>query len=387
MRSRPRARDDFLRRAVRRHVRRRARPANPRARTGGHHHRFRRRAPACRGRRSARRLQRPVGDGTAGSGARPAAHLRDVSPPRRGGAPRSPGRVRRGRLSRLQLPAGRSHPPPRRADRLLHQPTVVGVASGADEDDARARRPRARDFSFRGQIYQDAGVPVQWVGHPLLDVMPPPQPEDVLAAGLGLSAAAPIVALLPGSRRNEVGAILPDLAAAARRIRARLPEVQFAVARRRTSPTTCSRRSARLTARRRSFSMDTPTSCCRLPTSPSSHRGRSPCRPRCTNARWWWCTACRLSPTGSAARSSGSALLPWPTWSRGAAWSPTDPGRLHSGSVAAEALEILTNPARAAGMREDLRKVRLRLGTPGASDRAAQAVLEVARRGRATGLR
>jgi hypothetical protein len=38
-------------------------------------------------------------------------------------------------------------------------------------------------------------------------------------------------------------------------------------------------------------------------------------------------------------------------------------------------------------MREDLRKVRLRLGTPGASDRAAQAVLEVARHGRATGLR
>ena len=55
--------------------------------------------------------------------------------------------------------------------------------------------------------------------------------------------------------------------------------------------------------------------------------------------------------------------------------------------VAAEALDILTNPARAARMREDLRKVRLRLGTPGASDRAAQAVLEVARHGRATSLR
>ena len=53
----------------------------------------------------------------------------------------------------------------------------------------------------------------------------------------------------------------------------------------------------------------------------------------------------------------------------------------------AEALDILTNPARATEMREDLRKVRVRLGTPGASDRAAQAVLEVARHGRATGLR
>ena len=56
-------------------------------------------------------------------------------------------------------------------------------------------------------------------------------------------------------------------------------------------------------------------------------------------------------------------------------------------SVAAEALDILTSPARAAQMREDLRKVRLRLGTPGASDRAAQAVLEVARHGQATTVR
>ena len=41
-------------------------------------------------------------------------------------------------------------------------------------------------FPFEEQIYQDAGVPVQWVGHPLLDVMPPPQAKNVLAAGLGL---------------------------------------------------------------------------------------------------------------------------------------------------------------------------------------------------------
>src|SRR5215204_2042867 len=52
-------------------------------------------------------------------------------------------------------------------------------------------------------------------------------------------------------------------------------------------------------------------------------------------------------------------------------------------SVAAAALDILTSPTGAAQMREDLRKVRLRLGTPGASDRAALAVLEVARHGRA----
>jgi len=47
--------------------------------------------------------------------------------------------------------------------------------------------------------------------------------------------------------------------------------------------------------------------------------------------------------------------------------------------VAAEALRVLTDPSHAASVRRELREVRGRLGTPGASRRAAEAVLEVAR--------
>jgi lipid-A-disaccharide synthase len=49
------------------------------------------------------------------------------------------------------------------------------------------------------------------------------------------------------------------------------------------------------------------------------------------------------------------------------------------GRVASEALEILTDPERRARMRRELAEVRKRLGTPGASARAARAVLQVAR--------
>jgi lipid-A-disaccharide synthase len=49
--------------------------------------------------------------------------------------------------------------------------------------------------------------------------------------------------------------------------------------------------------------------------------------------------------------------------------------------VAAEALRVLTDPAHAAVVRRDLREVRGKLGTPGASRRAAEAVLDVARHG------
>jgi lipid-A-disaccharide synthase len=48
-------------------------------------------------------------------------------------------------------------------------------------------------------------------------------------------------------------------------------------------------------------------------------------------------------------------------------------------AVAAEAVDILTNTARAAGMRAELRKVREALGGPGASARAARAVIAAAR--------
>src|SRR3954452_6911590 len=86
-------------------------------------------------------------------------------------------------------------------------------------------------FPFERPIYEQAGVPVQWVGHPLLDVADTPQPRDLFLRRLGLDPGRPVVALLPGSRRNEVRAILPDLALAALLIRERIPGVQFIVAR------------------------------------------------------------------------------------------------------------------------------------------------------------
>jgi lipid-A-disaccharide synthase len=49
-------------------------------------------------------------------------------------------------------------------------------------------------------------------------------------------------------------------------------------------------------------------------------------------------------------------------------------------AVAEAALRVLTDPARATSVRADLREVRAKLGPPGASRRAAQAVLAVARR-------
>lgn len=86
-------------------------------------------------------------------------------------------------------------------------------------------------FPFEEQIYRDAGVSVEFVGHPLLDVGRVSAPREPFLRQLGLTPDAPTVALLPGSRPNEVSRILPDLAAGAERIRAAVPGAQFVIAR------------------------------------------------------------------------------------------------------------------------------------------------------------
>jgi lipid-A-disaccharide synthase len=86
-------------------------------------------------------------------------------------------------------------------------------------------------FPFEEKLYRDAGIPVEFVGHPLIDLATATEPRASFLRAQGLVPEAPTVALLPGSRPNELRAILPDLMAAAARIRERVPDAQFVLAR------------------------------------------------------------------------------------------------------------------------------------------------------------
>jgi len=59
-------------------------------------------------------------------------------------------------------------------------------------------------FPFEEEIYREAGVPVDFVGHPLVDVVKASMSRAEFAALHGLDAGRPIVTLLPGSRRGEI---------------------------------------------------------------------------------------------------------------------------------------------------------------------------------------
>ncbi|MDH4066265.1 MAG: lipid-A-disaccharide synthase [Acidobacteriota bacterium] len=86
-------------------------------------------------------------------------------------------------------------------------------------------------FPFEEAIYRRAGVDVQFVGHPLVELAAPTAAPATLVREFGLDPSRPTVALLPGSRSNELTRLAPVLVAASRRIDAAMPGVQFVVAR------------------------------------------------------------------------------------------------------------------------------------------------------------
>ncbi|HET7215844.1 MAG TPA: lipid-A-disaccharide synthase [Terriglobia bacterium] len=84
-------------------------------------------------------------------------------------------------------------------------------------------------FDFETDIYERAGVPVECVGHPLVDLVGPRMSREEFFVRAGLDPGIPVVALLPGSRKTEVTFNLPTMLDAAMRL-AQSRQVQFIVA-------------------------------------------------------------------------------------------------------------------------------------------------------------
>lgn len=85
-------------------------------------------------------------------------------------------------------------------------------------------------FPFEEAMYREAGVPVTFVGHPLVDLVRPAEDRAPFLRSCGLDPDRPVVAILPGSRRTEVAHNLVALAGAVELLRQRKPDLQFLVA-------------------------------------------------------------------------------------------------------------------------------------------------------------
>ena len=233
-------------------------------------------------------------------------------------------------------------------------------------------------FPFEAPLYEQAGIPVQHVGHPLVDLVQAAQTRGAFLTELGLAPEAPTVALLPGSRPNEVRRIVPGLASAVPLIRSRVSGVQF------------------LVAGASSLSQDE--------FAPLAAHGAVLVHNRADDVLG----ASDVVVTASGTATVQAALHERPmvvvyrvsplTYQLGRFFLKVDTFAMPNlvaghrivpeliqddftpGRVAEEAVGLLTDAARREQTSEALRRVRAQLGAPGASARAAAAVLEVAGR-------
>jgi lipid-A-disaccharide synthase len=235
-------------------------------------------------------------------------------------------------------------------------------------------------FPFEEALYRQAGVPAQFVGHPLVDLAKSGEPRAAFLHERGLIPDAPTVALLPGSRKNELDRTVPILAETIPLIRARVPEVQFVVA---CAPNLSDQLFARLVAEEyhsnvvlvRERTDDV------LAASDVVITASGTATIQCTLHEKPMVVVYRLSPL---TYRLGKPFLHVDTYAMPNLVAGTRivpeliQGDFTAERTAAEALKFLTDRELYERTRLALQGVREMLGEPGASARAAQAVLEVA---------
>ena len=82
-------------------------------------------------------------------------------------------------------------------------------------------------FPFELPFYEQAGVPVRFVGHPLVDEVKSELTHAQAEQAFGLDPTRPVLGLFPGSRRSEIKRLLPTLLEAAQLIKHQQPDAQF----------------------------------------------------------------------------------------------------------------------------------------------------------------
>ena len=82
-------------------------------------------------------------------------------------------------------------------------------------------------FPFEQALYDEAGIPATYVGHPLAGVIPLVPDASAARIRLGLPAEGPLVAVLPGSRPDEIRFLGTTFVAAMARMKDDAPGISF----------------------------------------------------------------------------------------------------------------------------------------------------------------
>jgi len=82
-------------------------------------------------------------------------------------------------------------------------------------------------FPFEVPFYENAGIPVSFVGHPLLDMVRPTMGKEEALRSFGLDPSRSTLGLFPGSRKSEIAKLLPDILEAAKLLKRHRPDLQL----------------------------------------------------------------------------------------------------------------------------------------------------------------
>ena len=91
-------------------------------------------------------------------------------------------------------------------------------------------------FPFEYDVYKEAGADVEFVGHPLIDIVKPELDRKQALDFAGKQSGRRLILLLPGSRLMEIQKMLPTLLDAAKLISEKEPDIDFAMPRASTIP-------------------------------------------------------------------------------------------------------------------------------------------------------
>ena len=240
-------------------------------------------------------------------------------------------------------------------------------------------------FPFEPPLYERARVPVTFVGHPLLDVVPLDLSRDEARRRLGADPGHALIGLLPGSRPGEVERLLPPMLEAARRLAAddgrrrfvlglapTVAHAQVAAIRSKSAPgvpsiNLVSGRTYEVmaaadtlliasgTATLEAALLGAPMVICYRVSRLTELLARA-----LTRVRW----------IGLPNLVSGRAVVP-----------ELIQGEVTGARLAEEAARLLEDPVAATAQRAAFKDLRARLGEPGVGRRAARAVLDTAQAG------
>jgi lipid-A-disaccharide synthase len=108
-------------------------------------------------------------------------------------------------------------------------PMVWAWRSGRTKQIARRYDELLCILPFEERFLRERGVNATYVGNPVVDQVPGTATAEDFRRGLRLDPARPVLGLLPGSRRSEVGRLLPTMVQVARAVVALHPQTQVVV--------------------------------------------------------------------------------------------------------------------------------------------------------------